>query len=441
MKKNKYSLFTTIGMIVGIVIGSGIFFKSDNILVATNGSISLGVLIFCIAAIGIIFGGLSVAELASRTDKSGGIIAYAEEYCHKSIACAFGWFSSLLYFPTLIAIVSWVSGIYLCQLFGINSTLELQVIIGLAVLIILFLINIISIKLGGYVQNASTVIKIIPLIFIAITGLIYGDSSNFVMTDVTNMQSFGWIAAIAPIAFSFDGWIVSTSISNEIKNPKKNLPIALIIAPIFILVIYLAYFIGISIYVGPEKIMALGDAHVSFAANQLLGHFGSKIILIFVNISVLGTLNGLILGSIRMPHSLAERSMIPKSNIFTPVNDKLGLNIPSAILSGIIGLFWLGVHYITQKYNILTNSDVSEIAVIFSYVLYIILYIQVIKLFKKGEIKSAVKGIFNPCMAIIGSLIVLVGSISNPLLIWYLLILIIIVVSSIIFYKKNTLNK
>lgn len=440
MKKNKYSLFTTIGMIVGIVIGSGIFFKSDNILVATNGSISLGVLIFCIAAIGIIFGGLSVAELASRTDKSGGIIAYAEEYCHKSLACAFGWFSSLLYFPTLIAIVSWVSGIYLCQLFGIESTLELQIIIGLAVLFIVYLVNIISIKLGGYIQNAATIIKIIPLIFIAIAGLIYGDSSNFVISDVTNMQSFGWIAAIAPIAFAFDGWIVSTSISNEIKNPKKNLPIALIVAPIFILAIYLVYFIGISIYVGPENIMALGDAHVAYAANQLLGHFGSKILLIFVNISILGTLNGLILGSIRMPHSLAERSMMPKSKVFAPINEKFGLNIPSAILSAVIAILWLGIHYLTQKYSILPNSDVSEIAVIFSYLIYIILYIQVIQLFRKGEIKSALRGLFNPCMAIIGSLIVLGGSFSNPLFIWYLLVFIIIIVSSITFYIKHNKN-
>ena len=77
-EKNEYSLFTTIAMIVGIVIGSGIF-KSDNILIATNGSVTLGILIFFIASISIIFGSLTIAELASRTDETGGIIAYAEK--------------------------------------------------------------------------------------------------------------------------------------------------------------------------------------------------------------------------------------------------------------------------------------------------------------------------------------------------------------------------
>ena len=235
MKKNEYGLFTAIAMIVGIVIGSGIFFKSDNILVATGGSIALGVLVFCIAAIAIIFGSLTISQLASRSSQSGGLIAYAEENYNKSLACAFGWFQTFLYFPTLIAVVSWVAGIYICMLFGVEGTLEVQMLIGFAVMAFLFVMNTLSAKLGGLFQNASTIIKLIPLALIAIAGLIFGDVSNISLSHVTSMQSVGWIAAIAPIAFSFDGWVVATSIGHEIKDSKRNLPKALIIAPIFIL--------------------------------------------------------------------------------------------------------------------------------------------------------------------------------------------------------------
>ena len=118
MKKNQYSLFTAITMIVGIVIGSGIFFKSDNILHATGGSISLGVLVFCLAAVAIIFGSLTISELASRNSKAGGIISYAEDCYGKQMACSFGWFQTFLYLPTIIAVVSWVTGIYTCLLFN-----------------------------------------------------------------------------------------------------------------------------------------------------------------------------------------------------------------------------------------------------------------------------------------------------------------------------------
>lgn len=437
MSKSKYNLFTTIGMIVGIVIGSGIFFKSDNILVATNGSITLGVLIFFIAAIGIIFGGLSIAELASRSNNSGGIIGYIEEYTDNSIACATGWFLSLLYYPTLLSVVSWVAVIYLCQLFNIELSLEYQILLSMIILAIDFAINYLSSKLGGIIQNISTIIKIIPLFFIAILGLILGDSSTIAPSDIVSVKSFGWLTAIAPVAFAFDGWIVSTSISDEIENPKKNLPIALIIAPISILLIYIAYFVGISMYMGPENIIALGDAHVSYAANNLIGSFGSKIILIFIIISVLGTLNGIALGSIRMPNILAKKNMIPYANTYATNSEKYGLSLHSTILSFTLTIIWTIIHYISVKFDLLPNSDVSEIAVIFSYIVYIVLYIQVIKLAFRGTIKGFFKGKFNPIMAIIGSIVVLLGSLSNPIIFLYFAIFLTIVISAIIFYKNK----
>ena len=437
MKKNEYGLFTAIGMIVGIVIGSGIFFKSDNILVATNGSISLGVLVFFIAAMGIIFGSLTISELASRESTAGGIITYAEFSYNKSIACAFGWFHTFLYYPTLIAVVAWVSGIYICMLFGIDGGLAIQTFIGFIVMIVLYILNILSAKLGGYFQNASTVIKVIPLILIALAGVFFGDPSEISASDITHMKSATWIAVIAPIAFSFDGWIISTSIGHEIKDSKRNLPKALVIAPLFILVIYVLYFVGISMYIGPDTIMSLGDSHVDLAANKLFGAWGAKIILTFVVISILGTVNGLIMGHTRLPYSLAIRGMFPKSNKIKIVNEKLGMPIISSIVALVISLICLIIHYITQKYNYLPNSDISEISITINYLLYILLYFKVFKMGLSGEIKGIWKGKVNPILATIGSLIILFGSIGNTLFFIYTFICGIILISAILFWKYN----
>ena len=76
----RYSLFTAICLIVGICIGSGIFFKSDNILIATDGNVALGVAMMLLAATTIVFGGLTLARFAARTTGHGGLIAYAEEF-------------------------------------------------------------------------------------------------------------------------------------------------------------------------------------------------------------------------------------------------------------------------------------------------------------------------------------------------------------------------
>ena len=437
MKKNEYGLFTAITMIVGIVIGSGIFFKSDNILVATGGSIALGVLVFCIAAIAIIFGSLTISQLASRSSQSGGVIAYAEENYNKSLACAFGWFQTFLYFPTLIAVVSWVAGIYICMLFGVEGTLEIQMLIGFAIMAFLFIINTLSAKLGGLFQNASTIIKLVPLVLIAIAGLIFGDVSNISLSHVTSMKSVGWISAIAPIAFSFDGWVVATSIGHEIKDSKRNLPKALIIAPIFILAMYVLYFVGISIYIGPETIMALGDAHVDLAANSLLGPWGAKIVLVFVIISIMGTINGLTLGMIRLPHSLAKRKMFPNSEFVSKVNEKVLMPVNSALVAFLVSLVWFVVHYITTKFGILPNSDISEISITMSYTLYIILYVKVFQLGRNGEIKGIWNSKINPILAIIGSLIILFGSMGNQLFWVYAGFCLLVIISAILFWKSK----
>lgn len=130
MEKREYGLFTAIAMIVGIVIGSGIFFKSDNILIYTGGSIIKGVLVFSIAAVGIIFGSLSISILASKTTKAGGLITYADEYSGRKTACAFGWFQVFIYYPSLVGVLSWVAAVYICMLFNIPNTPEILGMIG-----------------------------------------------------------------------------------------------------------------------------------------------------------------------------------------------------------------------------------------------------------------------------------------------------------------------
>lgn len=96
-EEREYGLFTAISMIVGILIGSGIFFKSDNILVYTNGSVIKGIILFCLAAVGIVFGSLTIATLATKITKPGGIITYADEYIGRKAAGCFGWFQVFIF--------------------------------------------------------------------------------------------------------------------------------------------------------------------------------------------------------------------------------------------------------------------------------------------------------------------------------------------------------
>lgn len=414
-----YSVGTAIAMIVGIVIGSGIYFKCDDVLKYTGGNVLLGVLVFCIGAFGIIFGSLTLTELSMRTKKNGGVVGYYEDFVSKAVAAGFGWFQTFVYFPTITVVISWVAGIYTCLLFGIENTLEMQVLIGSAYMIVFYVINIVSIKLGGHFQSLATVIKLIPLLAIAVISVFWSAPNPDIPAGVAlvakSSVGIGWLAALAPIAYSFDGWIIATSITNEVKNPKKNMTIALIAGPIIVLGVYLMYFLGLNKMLGSEFILSTGNASINKAGELLVGKNGTTIILTFVIIAIMGVINGVVLGGLRMPQALASKNMIPNSRKVEVIDPKLQLSIRSCIISFAVSVFWMVMHYISQKSGKLGGGDISEISIVFSYVCYIILYLKVLKMKKDKVIVSIFKGIICPVFAIIGSLIILLGGyISNP---------------------------
>ncbi len=441
-QRREYGLFTTIAMIVGIVIGSGIFFKSDDMLGYTNGNVGLAVLVFCIAAFTIVFGCLSFSQLAALTDKPGGVITYANEFIGKRWAAMFGWFQVFIYYPTLTVLISWVVGIYVGLTMGWELTFVGMIGVGLVWFFICFFYNILSAKIGGIFQEASVIIKLIPLFAIAIGGLIFGDPIAAIQNPspeaIKATTTLGWAAAIGPIAFSFDGWVVSTAVAHEVKNSKRNVPRALVAAPLFVLAAYLMYFLGITGYLGVEQVMEMGDTAVAVAATNLLGPTFAGIIYVFVTISVMGTVNGVILGYIRLPYSLALRNAIPFSNSLKKIDPKLNMPVNSAFFAIAVSGVWWVIHYLQNKYSLLINGDIAEIAIAVSYVLYIILYYQVFKLWREGKIKSIWYGAVCPALATLGSLFVLFGGLSNPQFIIFVIICMIAIVGGFLYGKNAT---
>ena len=162
----RYSLTTAVCLIVGICIGSGIFFKSDNILIATGGNVFLGVLMFFLAATTIIFGGLTLARYAARTRGNGGLVAYAAEALGPRAVTFIGWHYTFIYMPMVCAIICWVVGVYGCMAFGLPASFNLQMLIGLTFLILCALWNMLCPTLSGYFQNVTTVAKAIPLVVV-----------------------------------------------------------------------------------------------------------------------------------------------------------------------------------------------------------------------------------------------------------------------------------
>lgn len=412
-QKVKFGLSTAITMIVGIVIGSGIFFKADSLYVITNGNILLGCVYWLIGALGIIFGGLTIAEWAKRLDTVGGLITYSEMAFGKVFGFLAGWFQTVIYLPALCAIIAFVCGIYIAQLFGLNSMGWIW-ILTIVSLIFVYTLNIYATKLAAIFQTTTVVIKLIPLILFAVIGVVFGNPAAVMTTGVSMPLLFATSSGIVAVAFSYDGWLVAPSICHEIKNAKRNLPIALTIAPTFIMIVYIIYYVGISAIVGPEFIQSVVDGTNTIptiykAAQILFGVNGAKIILTAVVLSILGVLNGLVLGYTRMPYALALREEIPFSKQIAVVSKKYDMPLLSGLIALIITILWLIIHYLSTVIPAISTLDISSLPIIMTYFFYIILYIGIIKLYFKKEIKNVVNGLIVPVLAILGALVVIYG--------------------------------
>lgn len=423
-QKEKFGLFTTLSMITGIVIGSGIFFKTDDVLRATGGSVALGAMLWIIAALGIVFGGLSVAEFAKKESKAGGLITYCEMAWGKSWGYLAGWFQTVLYFPAITAILCWVASVYIGLLFGITDPTDIRLwITSFILLSSFFIFNTFSTNKAGIFQNITLFIKVGSLLILASFGLFYGNVSNLtqVSTPVATGSLFGGLVACA---FAYDGWFVAPSVAHEIKNPKNNLSKALVLSPLLILSIYLAYFVGINAVLGPERIMELQDGSVGYILSSLMGDFGTKLVYILVSISILGTINGLVLGYIRQPYSLALRDEFFLANKVKQVNEKYDVPIYSSLIAYLISVLMLGFHALSVfgvKFWKLDFSylQIDSIPIVLIYFFYVSLYVYLIKTRKEHGLLG---GLVFPTLAILGSMLVIYGGFSQPQAIIYLLI-------------------
>ena len=439
-QKEKFGLFTTVSMITGIVIGSGIFFKTDDVLRATGGSVFLGAMLWVVAAFGIVFGGLSISQYAKKESKAGGLITYCEMAWGKTWGYISGWFQTVFYFPAITAVLSWICAIYIGMLFNINSPTDVRIwIITLGLLLFFFVFNTFATTKAGLFQNITLVVKIGSLLLLAAFGLIFGKPSNLTASS-TVFVGGGLFSGLVACAFSYDGWFIAPSVAHEIKNPQRNLTRALVMSPLIILAIYLAYFIGINAVLGPELVMELQDGSVGYMVSNIMGDFGTKVVYLMVIISILGTINGVVLGYIRQPYSLSLRKEFPLHEKFSQVNKKYDIPIYSSILAFLLSSVWLGLHALSVfkvEIGFLNFSflEIDSLPIVLTYIFYVSLYLYLILNHKQF---GTAYGLVFPILAVIGSSFVIYGGFSQPQSVIYILVSIVGIGLGLVIRPKHT---
>ena len=463
--KKKYGLVTAICMVVGIVIGSGVFFKAQNVLQYTQGNMPLGILAWVIGGIVIIVCSYNFATLANKYEKVNGLVDYAEATLGSRYAYMLGWFATTIYYPGMTSVLAWVSARYTLVLFGSDDiTGGLCLALSCFYLCLSYAINALSPIIAGKFQVGSTAVKLVPLIIMAIVGTIVGlkngnTAAAFQTWNLVEQTGVGapLFAAVVATAFAYEGWIIATSINAELKDSKKNLPIALVVGAIIIVAVYILYYIGLA---GGAEIADLKDgAGAPTAFLNIFGNVGGTALNAMIVVSCLGTLNGLMVASTRSLYALSARNQGPAVKMFKEVSGQTNMPTNASVFGLLVCGAWLFYFYGANLWGNpetgkplfgLFSFDSSELPIITIYAFYIPIFLMFI--IKHGK-ENTFKNIVMPLIGIIASAFMVFaavyahgitpylnakanGEFSFPVL-FYLIVFVVIMIIGLFFYKKE----
>jgi len=413
--ERKYGLITAIAMVTGIVIGSGVFFKAEKVLSATGGDLKLGILAWVVGGLIMISCAYTFSVMATRYEYVNGIVDYAEASVGKKYGFYVGWFMALIYYPTLTAVLAWVSARYTCVLVGFPITGGECMTIACLYLVGSYALNALSPVLAGKFQVSTTVIKLIPLILMAVVGTVVGMTNGMLVDNFTTVveevsTSNALFTAIVATAFAYEGWIIATCINAELKNAKKNLPLALVYGTFIIMIVYILYYVGLAGAVSNEVMMAGGEAGAKLAFQTIFTELGGTLVFVFIIISCIGTLNGLMLGCTRGLYSVAARGFGPKSKLFSQVDEITNMPTNSSIFGLLLCGVWLLYFYganLTAPWFGFFSFDSSELPIVTIYALYIPIFFMMMK---KEEGLSLFNRYIMPVLALIGCVFMIIAA-------------------------------
>lgn len=445
--EKKYGLVMAMAMVVGIVIGSGVFFKAEKVLNATGGNLTLGILAWIIGGIIMISCAYTFAVMATKYQYVNGVVDYAQATLGKKYAYYVGWFMALIYYPTLTSVLAWVSARYTCVLFGFSITGGECMTIAGVYLIASFTVNSLSPVLAGKFQVSTTVIKLIPLALMAVVGTIVGISNGMISYNFTTVvkevnTANALFTAVVATAFAYEGWIIATSINAELKDAKRNLPLALVGGTFVIMIVYILYYIGLAGAVTNKVMMAGGESGAKLAFQNVFSAAGGTVLFVFVVISCLGTLNGLMLGCTRGIYALAARGLGPKPNIFKQVDNVTNMPTNSSIFGLLLSSMWLLYFYganLTKSWFGFFSFDSSELPIVTIYALYIPIFIMMMK---KEKDLSSFKRFVAPVVSIAGCIFMIIAACFSHKIavVAYLIVFAIIMIFGAVFSNKKAIE-
>ena len=356
--RREIGFLEAITVVIGMVIGSGIFFK-PSIVFKNAGSPTIGILAWVVGGIITMASGLTIAEIAAAIPKTGGIFIYLKELYGEKWAFLFGWVQTVIYVPGSVAALAIVLATQATN-FVPMSGIE-QKLFAIFMLLIITTANVLSTKLASKIQFVATVAKLIPIFIIIALGLTRGTAHSFSLPIGASAAGAGFGAAVLGTLWAYDGWVSVSNMAGELKDPKKDIPRSIIIGLGITIIVYVLFNFAI-INVIPITTVINSNKVATDVAAVLFGKSGSLFISAGIFISIFGALNGYLMTGVRIPFAMGQDKLLPYDRFLGKVHQKYQTPLNAYIFEFVLTCLYI----FSGSFNALTDLVVFVLWIFFT---------------------------------------------------------------------------
>jgi amino acid transporter len=395
--EDSLTLFGAVALGTGVMIGAGIFALTGQMAEMTG---ALFPFAFVSAAVVVSFSAYSYVKLSNAYPSAGGIAMYLKKAYGDTLATAF--YALLMYFSMVIAqsFLARTFGSYTLQLFNISDTSVLVPILGVALLISAFLINLSANRFIEGVASVLGIIKIGGIIVFGLVGIAVANEPEIILSGgETDSTIQGFIGATALGILAFKGFTTITNSGSELTDPHRNLGRSIVISILLCIVIYALVGFAVSSNLSLEEIVETRNYSLAAAARPAMGDFGLWFTVILAMLATAGGIIASVFAVSRMLAMLTEMKLVPHSHFGMPGS----IQKHTLVYTIALGLL------LTAFFDL---SRIAALGIVFYLVMDIAIHWGVLRhLYKDLEAKR-----FIVATAIILDLVVLAGFISIKLI-------------------------
>ena len=304
MSQRKISGLTATNIVVANMIGTGVFVSLGFQVISIHSDFAVMAL-WVIGGLLSLCGALCYAELAVALPRLGGEYNFLSRIYHPALGFMAGWISVTVGFPAPIALSAMAFGTYFLGIVPNSSPLILSLLLVWSVTTILL----VGLRTGEHFQNIATIVKIGLIVFLIGAGIFYPQKQAFDLApqsgDLAIMLSGPFAVSLVFVMYSYSGWNGASYLTAEVRNPEKNVPWALVIGTVIVMVLYVL--LNWVFLVSAPTSEIVGKPQVGLiAGTHILGKFGGALTSAFISLGLIASVSAMSWIGSRVTKSMAD---------------------------------------------------------------------------------------------------------------------------------------